>query len=131
MLNSIQRRLLLEQLLRKRRASDYERYVESFRRAAVDANPHQLEAVAFALGRIPEGGAMLCDEVGLGKTIETGLILTQLRAEGKENILIVVPKSLSRQWQAELQDLFGLRSTAVGKDTFLSIQDTARTFACH
>ena len=116
MLNSIQRRLLLEQLLRKRRASDYERYVESFRRAAVDANPHQLEAVAFALGRIPEGGAMLCDEVGLGKTIETGLILTQLRAEGKENILIVVPKSLSRQWQAELQDLFGLRSTAVGKD---------------
>ena len=113
---AIRRRLLLEQLLRKRRASDYERYVESFRRAAVDANPHQLEAVAFALGRIPEGGAMLCDEVGLGKTIEAGLILTQLRAEGKENILIVVPLSLARQWQAELQDLFGLRSITVGKE---------------
>jgi len=112
---AIQRRLLLEQLLRKRRASDYERYVECFRRAAVDANPHQLEAVAFALGRIPEGGAMLCDEVGLGKTIEAGLILTQLRAEGKDNILIIVPLSLSRQWQAELMDLFGLRSTTLGK----------------
>ena len=112
---SLQHRLLLEQLLRKRRASDYERYVESFRRAAVDPNPHQLEAVAFALGRLPEGGAMLCDEVGLGKTIEAGLILTQLRAEGKDNILIIVPLSLARQWQAELQDLFGLRSTAVGK----------------
>ena len=129
----IQRRLLLEQLLRKRRASDYERYVESFRRAAVDANPHQLEAVAFALGRIPEGGAMLCDEVGLGKTIEAGLILTQLRAEGKETVLIVVPLSLARQWQAELQDLFGLRSTILGKenlnDVSTGIHIVGREFA--
>lgn len=113
---AVRRRLLLEHLLRQRRSSDYERYVECFRRAAVDANPHQLEAVAFGLSRLPEGGALLCDEVGLGKTIEAGLILTQLRAEGKQHVLIVVPVPLARQWQAELQDLFGLKSMILGKE---------------
>lgn len=115
--SSLLRRLLLEQLLRKRLSSDYERYVESFRRCAVDPNPHQLEAVAFALRRLPEGGAMLCDEVGLGKTIEAGLVLTQLRAERRGHILIVVPLPLARQWQVELKDLFGLNARHLNKET--------------
>jgi len=62
----------------------------------------------FALGRIPEGGCILADEVGLGKTIEAGLILAQLRAEGKRRLLIVVPKPLMGQWQNELFTLFGI-----------------------
>lgn len=64
----------------------------------------------FALGRIPEGGCILADEVGLGKTIEAGLVLAQLRAEGKRLLLIVVPKPLLGQWQNELFTLFGIEA---------------------
>ncbi len=110
----LRRQLLLAELNRRRRPSDHERYVETFRRCAIDPNPHQVEAVAFALGRLSAGGALLADEVGLGKTIETGLLLTQLRAEGKTSVLILVPLSLARQWQVELQDLFGLKATVLG-----------------
>lgn len=103
--------LLAEELLRKRRTDDYERYVEVFRRSAIDPNPHQVEAVIFALERLPEGGALLCDEVGLGKTIEAGLVLTQLKAQGKGHVLILVPLPLARQWQVEMRDLFSLKTT--------------------
>lgn len=71
----------------------------------------------FALRRLPQGGAMLCDEVGLGKTIEAGLVITQLRAAGSGHILIIVPLSLARQWQVELEDLFSLPSTILGPDS--------------
>ncbi len=110
----IHQRLLIEELLRKRRSDDAERFAEVFRRSTVDPNPHQIEAAIFALQRLPEGGAMLCDEVGLGKTIEAGLVITEYRAQGKANVLIIVPLSLAGQWQVELQDLFSLRSTVVG-----------------
>ena len=43
--------------------------------SAVDLNPHQIEAAAFALASLPTGGAVLADEVGLGKTVEAGLVL--------------------------------------------------------
>ena len=116
-------RLLLEELVRKRRCTDHERYTETFRRCAVDPNPHQVEAVAFALGRLEQGGALLCDEVGLGKTIETGLLLTQLRTEGRGHVLIIVPVPLARQWQVELRDLFSLKSVVVGATNLASHQE--------
>jgi SNF2 family DNA or RNA helicase len=120
----IRQKLSFEDLLRKRRISDHARYVETFRRNIVDPNPHQIQAVAFAIDRLENsGGAILCDEVGLGKTIETGLVLTQLRAEGKNHILILVPISLSRQWQVEMQDLFGIKSVVLGKENLDTHQD--------
>jgi len=64
----------------------------------------------FALRRIPEGGCILADEVGLGKTIEAGLIIAQLLAEGANRILIVVPRPLLGQWQAELYTLFAIEA---------------------
>ena len=64
----------------------------------------------FALRRIPEGGCILADEVGLGKTIEAGLVIAQLLAEGATRILIVVPRPLLGQWQAELVDLFDIEA---------------------
>ena len=65
----------------------------------------------FALKRIPEGGCILADEVGLGKTIEAGLIIAQLRAEGvAPRVLLVVPKPLLGQWQDELYRLFGIQA---------------------
>ena len=70
--------------------------------SAVDLNPHQIEAAAFALASLSTGGAVLADEVGLGKTIEAGLVLAQLAAEGKGRAVILVPASLRAQWRDEL-----------------------------
>lgn len=107
----IQRRYLAEQLVRLRRADEQERYAAAQRQGRIDPNPHQIDAVIFALKRIPEGGCILADEVGLGKTIEAGLIIAQLRAEGAASrVLLVVPKPLLGQWQDELYRLFGIQA---------------------
>src|SRR5271167_4312476 len=106
----IQRRYLAEQLIRLRRADEQQRYAAAQRQGRIDPNPHQIDAVVFALKRIPEGGCILADEVGLGKTIEAGLVMAQLLAEGKRRILLIVPKSLLGQWQTELYSLFGIEA---------------------
>ncbi len=107
----IQRRYLAEQIVRLRRADEEERYASSQRQGRIDPNPHQIDAVIFALKRIPEGGCILADEVGLGKTIEAGLVLAQLRAEGSaRRILLIVPKPLQGQWQDELYRLFSIQA---------------------
>ncbi len=81
--------------------------------ASVDLNPHQVEAAAFALGALPRGGALLADEVGLGKTIEAGLVMAQLAAEGRGRALVLVPASLRAQWQAELGEKLGIEAEVV------------------
>jgi superfamily II DNA or RNA helicase len=85
--------------------------------SAVDLNPHQIEAAAFALAALPTGGAILADEVGLGKTVEAGLVLAQLAAEGKGRAIILVPASLRAQWRDELQGKFGLDAEVVDGDS--------------
>jgi superfamily II DNA or RNA helicase len=107
----IQRRYLAEQLVCLRRADEQQRYAASQRQGRIDPNPHQIDAVIFALKRIPEGGCILADEVGLGKTIEAGLVIAQMRAEGAaRRVLLVVPKPLLGQWQDELYRLFGIQA---------------------
>ncbi|EBU8360505.1 DEAD/DEAH box helicase, partial [Salmonella enterica subsp. enterica serovar Typhimurium] len=78
--------------------------------ARVDLNPHQVEAALFAFKSPLSNGAILADEVGLGKTIEAGLVLSQKWAEGKKRMLIVVPASLRKQWSQELAEKFFLPS---------------------
>ena len=107
-LHSIHRRYYAEDLVRRRRAAERRRQVASQRTGRIDPNPHQIDAVMFALRRIPQGGCILADEVGLGKTIEAGLVIAQLRSEGASRILILVPRPLLGQWQTELYDLFGI-----------------------
>src|ERR1700688_817276 len=109
-LGPIQRRLLAEDLTRLRRSDEHRRYAACQRQGRIDPNPHQIDAVVFALRRIPEGGCILADEVGLGKTIEAGLIMSQLIAEGMRRVLLIVPKSLLGQWQTELYTLFGIEA---------------------
>src|SRR5271156_1179608 len=104
------RRILAEDLVRVRRPDERERYAAAQRQARIDPNPHQIEAVIFALRRLREGGCILADEVGLGKTIEAGLVIAQSRAEGAQRILLIVPKSLIGQWQSELLNLFGIQA---------------------
>jgi SNF2 family DNA or RNA helicase len=71
----LQRRLLCEELVRLCLPEEGRRYAASQRHARIDPNPHQIDAVVFALRRIPEGGCILADEVGLGKTIEAAFEL--------------------------------------------------------
>src|ERR1700723_1768430 len=103
-------RVLAEDLVRTRRPDDRERYAAAQRQARIDPNPHQIDAVIFALRRLREGGCILADEVGLGKTIEAGLVIAQTLAEGAQRILLIVPKSLIGQWQGELSNLFGIQA---------------------
>ena len=109
-MHPIHRRYHAEELVRLRRAGERRRQVASQRRGRIDPNPHQVDAVMFALRRIPEGGCILADEVGLGKTIEAGLVIAQLLAEGATRVLIVVPRPLLGQWQQELYTLFGIEA---------------------
>jgi hypothetical protein len=93
------------------------RLAPALAQSAVDLNPHQIEAAAFALGAMTTGGCVLADEVGLGKTVEAGLVLAQLAAEGRGRALILVPASLRAQWRDELRSKFGLESTVVDGTT--------------
>ena len=109
-MHAFNQRILAEDLVRVRRPDDGERYAAAQRQARIDPNPHQIDAVIFALRRLREGGCILADEVGLGKTIEAGLVIAQSRAEGAQRILLIVPKSLIGQWQGELINLFGIEA---------------------
>lgn len=87
-----------------------DRLSQSLFNATVDLNPHQVEAALFALRSPLSKGVLLADEVGLGKTIEAGLVLCQYWAERKRKLLVVCPASLRKQWQVELEEKFNLPS---------------------
>ncbi len=76
--------------------------------AQVDLNPHQVDAALFAFNSPFSKGALLADEVGLGKTIEAGLVLSQKWAERKRRILVITPANLRKQWHQELTEKFFL-----------------------
>ncbi len=76
--------------------------------AQVDLNPHQVDAALFAFKSPLSRGVLLADEVGLGKTIEAGLVLAQRWAERKRRILVITPSNLRKQWHQELTDKFFL-----------------------
>lgn len=86
--------------------------------AQVDLNPHQVEAALFAFRSPLSKGAILADEVGLGKTIEAGLVISQKWAERKRKILIITPANLRKQWSQELQDKFFLTSVILEAKSF-------------
>ena len=86
--------------------------------AQVDLNPHQVDAALFAFKSPLSKGAVLADEVGLGKTIEAGILLSQKWAERKRKLLIVVPSSLRKQWNQELLEKFFLPSRILETGSF-------------
>lgn len=105
--------------LTKRNPSDsVQKLVTSLMDAQVDLNPHQVEAALFAFRSPLSNGAILADEVGLGKTIEAGLVISQKWAERKRKILIIVPSNLRKQWQQELHDKFFLNSIILETKSF-------------
>lgn len=97
-------------LTRRRSADDPDKLTATLMNATVDLNPHQIDAAMFAFRSPLSRGAILADEVGLGKTIEAGLIISQLWAERKRRILIIVPTTLRKQWSQELAEKFFLET---------------------
>jgi superfamily II DNA or RNA helicase len=76
--------------------------------APVDPLPHQVRLLHRAVTTFPRG-YLFADEVGLGKTIETGLVIRELLLSGRaRNALLLVPASVLKQWQEELHEKLGL-----------------------
>ncbi len=83
---------------------------------------YQLQAAEVVLRRM-RGRAIMADEVGLGKTIEAGLVLSELRLRGlARHVLVVCPAGLVAQWREELERKFALPCQLLGGDA-----DGART----
>lgn len=86
--------------------------------ATVDLNPHQIDAALFAFRSPLSKGAILADEVGLGKTVEAGILISQKWAERKRKILVIAPATLRKQWSQELADKFFINSMILEKKSF-------------
>ncbi len=89
--------------------------------ACVDLNPHQIEAALFALRSPLSKGCLLADEVGLGKTIEAGLVMCQSWAENQRKILVICPASLRKQWAVELEEKFNLATQILDAKTYKDV----------
>ncbi|MEH6348393.1 MAG: SNF2-related protein [Bermanella sp.] len=114
--------------LSKRCSSDsMEKFAGTLMDAQVDLNPHQVEAALFAFKSPLSNGAILADEVGLGKTIEAGLVLSQKWAEGKRRMMIIVPASLRNQWSQELADKFFLPSHILEAKSYNAAMKAGKT----
>src|ERR1700730_9914863 len=95
--------------LTKRSSSDsMDKLAGAVASAQVDLNPHQVDAALFAFDSPLSKGSLLADEVGLGKTIEAGLVISQRWAERRRRILVITPANLRKQWHQELQEKFFL-----------------------
>lgn len=85
--------------------------------ANIELNPHQINAFCAAIQALKTGGIILADEVGLGKTIEAGLVLNYVLDSGAKKVLISLPATLRKQWEIELLEKFGLHSVILDRYT--------------
>src|SRR5882672_2378823 len=96
------------EVTRRSPADSEDRLASALVDAQVDLNPHQIDASLFAFRSPLSRGVLLADEVGLGKTIEAGLVMAQKWAERKRRMLVITPSNLRKQWHQELTDKFFL-----------------------
>lgn len=108
MITDYHAKLFAHELQKRRSVTDAEKLAGALFDAQVDLNPHQVEAALFAFKSPLSKGAILADEVGLGKTIEAGLVLAQKWTEGKRRILVISPANLRKQWSQEVEEKFFL-----------------------
>ena len=106
------------QLTRRLDSADEDKLTGAIMDAQIDLNPHQVDAALFAFRNPFSNGVILADEVGLGKTIEAGLIIAQKWAERRRRILIIVPANLRKQWHQELQEKFGVEGLILEGDSY-------------
>jgi len=106
------------ELTKRYAANSLQKFTASLADAQVDLNPHQVDAALFAFHSPLSKGALLADEVGLGKTIEAGIVISQKWAERKRKILIIAPANLRKQWNQEIADKFFLPSVILEAKSF-------------
>lgn len=106
MITDYHSKYIASDLTRRRSSDSSERLAVAVAGAQVDMNPHQVDAALFAFASPLSKGALLADEVGLGKTIEAGLVISQRWAEGKRRILIIAPSNIRKQWHQEMNEKF-------------------------
>lgn len=100
----------------KQRAKALQSPMRGLTGARIDAIGHQLY-IAEEVGKRPAPRVLLADEVGLGKTVEAGLIIhQQLLTERAQRVLIVVPQALVSQWLLELMRRFNLPAAVFDED---------------
>jgi hypothetical protein len=120
------------QLTRRAAPDSVDSLASTLVNSQVDLNPHQVDAALFACQNPLSRGVILADEVGLGKTIEAGLVISQRWAERRRKVLIIVPANLRKQWHQELQDKFSLQATILEAKNFNALRKTGQTnpFVC-
>ena len=119
--------LFAHELTLRRAASSVGNLISTLMGARVDLNPHQIDAALFVFRSPLSKGTILADEVGLGKTIEAGIVLAQKWAERKRAICIITPASLRSQWQQELWEKFSLPSVILDKHIFEIVQNAGHS----
>lgn len=107
--------LMLEQYCRYKKAALEASPYRCLLNADIEINPHQINAFCAAIQALKTGGIVLADEVGLGKTIEAGLTLRYVLDSGAKRVLIALPATLRKQWEIELDEKFGLKSTILDR----------------
>src|SRR6202795_3691156 len=112
--------------LTRRATTGIDRFSMALFDAAVDLNPHQIEAALFALKSPLSKGVILADEVGLGKTIEAGIVFCQFWAERKRRLLVLCPASLRKQWALELEEKFNLPALVLDAKAYRDAQQAGR-----
>lgn len=121
-----QARYFAEQILLKRSQSSVEGLASAMSGVKVDLNPHQVDAALFAMKSPLGNGVIMADEVGLGKTIEAGLVLAQYWSERKRKILLIVPASLRMQWRGELNEKFFIDSVIMESASFNKLKKAGK-----
>lgn len=118
MITSFHAKYFAHELTRRHGANDVGRLSQSLFDASVDLNPHQIEAALFALKSPLSKGVLLADEVGLGKTIEAGIVLCQYWSERRRRLLVICPASLRKQWAMEMEEKFNLPAVVLDAKTW-------------
>lgn len=106
------------ELVLQKSSNDDSRLSSSLFNSSLTINPHQIDAALFAFKSPLSKGVLLADEVGLGKTIEAGLVLCQLWSERKRHLLVICPAALRKQWSLELLEKFNLPSVILESKTY-------------
>ena len=109
--------LLLEQYSWYKKQQLAKAPFECLLNADIEPNPHQVNAFCAAIQALKTGGIILADEVGLGKTIEAGLVLNYVLDNGARKVLISLPATLRKQWEVELLEKFGRQAVILDRYT--------------
>ena len=100
------------------------RNVQSPFRSGIDLEDYQLDPVVRAI-QMPRVSLLIADDVGLGKTIEAGLVAQEMMLRQRvQKILVVCPSSLQVQWQQQMRDKFGLDFRIINSELMKQLRRT-------